>query len=306
MPRHAHRRHAHPRRRLRVPWLVAVVLGAGLAVGLARPFAGPAGAAPGPLGEVLGNQARLPIAAGATIERTLPVARAPRPRPLALRLGEPPVPTAPELLTGYQWPLAKGRLTLRYGPLIGGGRVVDGRNFHDGIDLATFCGDRILAAHDGVVLAAGRQFDDVMGWVGDLGPYYRILDARSSWSNLPIVVVIDDGNGYRSVYAHLGKVTVKTGQRVRAGKLIGYEGATGHASGCHLHYSLFSPHEVATMGVRPDILKSLRVPPRQIARIDPMAVLPLGPAVNKSRRVPTPAELRAAAEINRPGGSGAR
>ena len=95
----------------------------------------------------------------------------------------------------------------------------------------------------GVVLAAGRQFDDLIGWIGDLGPYYRTLDKKKLWDDLPIVVVIDDGNGYRSIYAHMSKVTVEVGQTVRAGQRIGLEGRTGHASGCHVHYGLFSPFE---------------------------------------------------------------
>ena len=44
------------------------------------------------------------------------------------------------------------------------------------------------------------------------------------WSELPIVVIIDDGNTYRSVYAHFEQVKVHPGQRVHAGQLIGYEG----------------------------------------------------------------------------------
>ena len=148
-------------------------------------------------------------------------------------------------LTGYRWPIANARLTLPFGPTPWGGWVVDGEKFHDGIDLATFCGDKIVAAHDGVVLAAGRHFDDHMGWIGDLSPYYARLDAKKLWITLPIVVVIDDGNGYRSVYAHFGKVVVKKGQTVKAGTLLGYEGRTGRATGCHLHYGLFSPSETA-------------------------------------------------------------
>ena len=76
---------------------------------------------------------------------------------------------------------------------------------------------------------------------------------RSCGPTLPIVVVIDDGNGYRSIYAHFGKITVKTGQTVKAGDLLGYEGRTGHASGCHLHYGLFSPFETASFAIDPAI-----------------------------------------------------
>ncbi len=198
------------------------------------------------------------------------------------------VPPRPEVLTGYVWPLGRGRLTLPFKAIPGGSRIKDGKLFHDGIDLASFCGDTVRAAHDGVVLAAGRQFDDVVGWVGDLGPYYRILDKKKLWDDLPIVVVINDGNGYRSVYAHFSKVTVAVGDRVKAGQKIGLEGMTGHASGCHVHYGLFSPFETDTFGVRADILKKLRLPEAEIARIDPLIVMPHGAEVLKTRRIPGP------------------
>src|SRR4029077_15819663 len=124
--------------------------------------------------------------------------------------------------------------------------IVAGSLFHDGIDLATFCGDRITAAHAGTVLAAGRHSDAFLGWVGALTPYPARLDQKHLWSALPIVVVIDDGNGYRSIYAHFESLKVTPGQAVRAGQLLGYEGATGHATGCHLHYGLFSPDTADT------------------------------------------------------------
>lgn len=190
------------------------------------------------------------------------------------RLGEPARPTAPERLTGYRWPLLRGRLTLPFGPSPWGSRIVNGEQFHDGIDLATFCGDRIVAAHDGRVLAAGRHYDEAMGWRGDLGPYLRRLEKKHLWITLPNVVVVDDGNGYRSMYAHFSRVVVKRGQPVKAGQLLGYEGATGRASGCHLHYGLFAPAEQATFGIRSDVVKRMRVPALQTARIDPLLVLP--------------------------------
>jgi murein DD-endopeptidase MepM/ murein hydrolase activator NlpD len=198
------------------------------------------------------------------------------------------IPTDPEDLTGYVWPLGRGRLTLPFKAIPGGTRIKDGLLFHDGIDLASFCGDTVRAAHDGVVLAAGRQFDEYVGWIGDLQPYYRILDRKKLWDDLPIVVVTDDGNGYRSIYAHFSKITVAVGDVVRAAQRIGLEGATGHASGCHVHYGLFSPLETDTFGVRADLLKKLRLPKAEIARIDPLIVLAHGAEVLKSRRIPGP------------------
>jgi murein DD-endopeptidase MepM/ murein hydrolase activator NlpD len=211
-------------------------------------------------------------------------------RPAVIARGAPPSrlaaeltgTTAPslDLLTGYRWPVAKVRLTLPFGPTVWGTRIVDGVRFHDGIDLATFCGDRVMAAHDGVVLAAGRRFDTVMGWVGDLGPYLRRMEKKNLWSTLPIVVVTDDGNGYRSMYAHFGRIVVKKGDTVKAGQLLGYEGATGRASGCHVHYGLFSRWETKTFGIRPDVVKRMKLPKAEIARVDPLLVLPPKPGVN--------------------------
>ena len=95
------------------------------------------------------------------------------------------------------------------------------------------------------MIAAGRHFDTLMGWVGHLDRYFARLDAGHLWWELPMVVVVDDGNGYRSIYAHFGQVKVQRGDTVHAGQLLGFEGATGHATGCHLHYGLFSPAETA-------------------------------------------------------------
>jgi murein DD-endopeptidase MepM/ murein hydrolase activator NlpD len=184
------------------------------------------------------------------------------------------VAPAPETLTGYRWPLPHGRITLPFGRSPWGSRLVEGSAFHDGLDMATFCGDRIVAAHDGTVLAAGRRYDAFMGWIGNLSRYTARLDRKHLWLTLPIVVVIDDGNGYRSIYAHFEKVVVKRGATVRAGQLLGYEGATGRASGCHLHYGLFSPLESARFAMEPDVMKRMKIPGYQIARVDPLRVLP--------------------------------
>ena len=113
-----------------------------------------------------------------------------------------------------------------------------------------------------------------MGWIGDLKPYYRRLNKKDLWDTLPIAVVIDDGNGYRSIYAHFSKVRVKAGDVVKAGQLIGWEGDTGRASGCHLHYGLFSPYETKRFGLHPDTAKRMKLPRWEVARVNPLLVLP--------------------------------
>jgi murein DD-endopeptidase MepM/ murein hydrolase activator NlpD len=180
----------------------------------------------------------------------------------------------PELLTGYVWPLVNANVTLPFGPTDWGEMIVGGKRFHDGLDISTGCGPGVYAAHDGVVLAAGRNYDDFVGWQGDLTPYYNWLTEHKFWDTVPLVVVIDDGNGYRSIYAHESALTVQPGQQVKAGDLIGYEGRTGLATGCHLHYSIFSPTETRTFALDPGVVERDRMPPAEIARIDPLLVLP--------------------------------
>ncbi|HXG26599.1 MAG TPA: M23 family metallopeptidase [Candidatus Binatia bacterium] len=188
--------------------------------------------------------------------------------PLRLR------PMAPELLTGYVWPIRNARITNTYGLGRPGNFRLDGVRFHDGIDVSSFCGARITAAHDGVVLVASRHHETTVGWVGDLAPFRERMERKHLWRSQAIAVVIDDGNGYRSVYAHLGLAAVEKGDIVQAGDLIGWEGASGNATGCHLHYSLFSPLETATLALDPKVAKKTKLPAQEIARVDPMLVLP--------------------------------
>jgi murein DD-endopeptidase MepM/ murein hydrolase activator NlpD len=283
---------SRPRRRARRVSRALFAVVAAIAVMLVLPGAAPQGEVLDLVGQPDGGaitaqgptQAPTPAPTGRPMApaATATPGRTPEPTPQPTPT---PAPTPPPVsaLTGYVWPIAHPRLTLPFGPTIWGTRVVDGQRFHDGVDLATFCGDRITAAHDGIVIAAGRHFDRLLGWVGDLGPYFRRLDRKNLWSELPIVIVTDDGNGYRSVYAHFERIRVVLGQEVHAGQLLGYEGATGHATGCHLHYSLFSPLETATFRIRSDVVERMRTPTREIARIDPLQVLPPKRGINAPR-----------------------
>jgi murein DD-endopeptidase MepM/ murein hydrolase activator NlpD len=185
---------------------------------------------------------------------------------------DPVIP--PTTLTGYQWPLAAPIITLPFGPTDWGDFFYQGVRIHDGVDMASWCGDTVMAAHDGTVIATGTQFDSKIGWVESLQPYTDLFNRKHWWNSLPLTVVIDDGNGFRSIYAHEYQITVKVGQKVKAGQKIGYEGATGNASGCHVHFGLFSPNETAWFSLDPGIVSRDLLPEHEIARVNPLYVLP--------------------------------
>ncbi len=180
---------------------------------------------------------------------------------------------APEALRGYAWPLRNARITTWYAPTDGGFVVVDGRRVHDGIDLATFCGDTVRAAHDGRVLYVGRYFEPYVGFDDPLDGYYATLKAKGLPSTVqPLVVVVDDGNGYRSLYVHLASATAHVGAVVRGGQALGREGMTGHASGCHLHYGLVRMDGIY-VPVAAELVAKWHYPAWIRTRIDPLLVL---------------------------------
>ena len=186
-----------------------------------------------------------------------------------------PTSKRPEDLTGYRWPMKRSaRITSFFDWRDTGFLAIDGKPFHEGLDMTTNCGDDVSAAHSGTVLAAGRHFDPFMGYNDSLDEFYRLLQKAGRMSDLPIVVVIDDGNGYRSAYVHLQDTTVRPGQRVKAGDLIGHEGRTGNATGCHLHYELFRM-DGGWMTVAKQRVKEDHYPRLIRERIDPLRVLSL-------------------------------
>ena len=86
-------------------------------------------------------------------------------------------------------------------------------DYHPGIDIANDVGTPEVAADAGQVVFAG-------------------------WGSYGIYVEIDHGNGFHTIYGHLSAVMVSTGQVVAQGQLIGLMGATGRASGPHLHFEI--------------------------------------------------------------------
>ncbi|MGB6838945.1 MAG: M23 family metallopeptidase [Microgenomates group bacterium] len=88
--------------------------------------------------------------------------------------------------------------------------------YHKGIDIANKAAPNILAADSGKVVIAG--------WPDGYGYGSRVM--------------IDHGNGYKTLYAHLSRVYVVPGQTVARGDAIGKMGSTGRSTGVHLHFEV--------------------------------------------------------------------
>ena len=88
--------------------------------------------------------------------------------------------------------------------------------WHPGIDLPNRSAPPVVASDGGVVTVAG--------WPDNYGYGNR--------------VIVDHGNGYSTLYAHLSNVYVSAGQRVSRGQTIGQMGSTGRSTGTHLHFEL--------------------------------------------------------------------
>jgi murein DD-endopeptidase MepM/ murein hydrolase activator NlpD len=132
-----------------------------------------------------------------------------------------PSPTSPEpeALKGYRWPVRGGQVARYYDWAKDGRFAIEEKAVHAGLVITWFPGAPVKAAHKGTVVVAGRGWEREAGYVGPLDEVYARLTAAGQ---KPIEgVVVDDGNGYRSVYSGLRDVTVKEGQEVSPTTTIG-------------------------------------------------------------------------------------
>lgn len=104
----------------------------------------------------------------------------------------------------FAWPVSGARITSSYGHRWG--------RSHEGVDLVG--GSTIMAAASGRVVFAGQQ---------------------SGYGN---VVIVDHGNGYRTLYGHMSRISVSNGQSVGQGSKLGVMGNTGRSTGTHLHFEV--------------------------------------------------------------------
>jgi murein DD-endopeptidase MepM/ murein hydrolase activator NlpD len=222
----------------------------------------------------VGGAAIAAVAGGAWSASPAPTLGLTATTPLVGPLGRAAMPHVLTVPTGYRWPLEHARITQGFGPSPTGLFVVNGQRFHDGIDIANFCGAPILAAHDGTVIAASRHVTTLLGWTGDVAAYNAYLTAKNLWGTQARVIVTDDGNGFRSVYIHLHRIDVTVGQVVKAGQQIGLEGNSGHATGCHLHFSIYRADEADQWVTNPTDVTRYHLPTTEIARVNPLELLP--------------------------------
>ena len=115
-----------------------------------------------------------------------------------------------DFLKGFDWPV-KGRISGVYGSR----RVYNGKpgRPHFGLDVAVPVGTPVKAPASGVV----RLAEDDLYYSGG-------------------TIIIDHGHGVSSSFLHLSEVTVKHGQEIRRGQVIGAVGATGRVTGPHLDW----------------------------------------------------------------------
>ncbi|SHH63937.1 Murein DD-endopeptidase MepM and murein hydrolase activator NlpD, contain LysM domain [Sporobacter termitidis DSM 10068] len=113
----------------------------------------------------------------------------------------------------FIWPTPSSTLvTSRYGTRVH--PIYHEYRTHTGVDIGAKYGASIEASDSGTVIIAKYS---------------------SSYGNY---VVIDHGNGYTTLYAHMSQILVKSGAKVQQGAVIGKVGATGDATGPHLHFEI--------------------------------------------------------------------
>lgn len=97
---------------------------------------------------------------------------------------------------------------------------------HNAVDIANSCGTEVVAAAEGLVVPDDSLNDGASGWNGGYGKF----------------VFIEHPNGTKTRYAHLESTSVKIGDYLRQGDVVGAMGNTGNVqgvTGCHVHFEVY-------------------------------------------------------------------
>lgn len=122
---------------------------------------------------------------------------------------------------GYAWPVQGGRITQGYGMTPFARTGAYGGAGHNGIDIGAPTGTPVFATASGTVVSVGFNNNSYGKWI-----------------------VIRHDDGYFSLYGHLSAQSVSNGQGVTRGQRIGSIGATGFATGPHLHFTIYLPNSL--------------------------------------------------------------
>lgn len=118
----------------------------------------------------------------------------------------------------FDWPVWEARMTRGFLPK---GTRRGSKRPHYGIDLAAQRGVAVMSSHDGIVIYTGKEF--------------------RGFGKMIMIETYGDKPEYATIYAHLDKIVVYQGQRVKQGEVIGALGNTGRSSGPHLHFEIRKP-----------------------------------------------------------------
>jgi murein DD-endopeptidase MepM/ murein hydrolase activator NlpD len=105
-----------------------------------------------------------------------------------------------------------GRITSGFG--VRRDPFTEKHKFHKGIDIACSIGTPVVASAEGTVVFAGSK------------------------KGYGKTIIVEHRNGYRTLYGHLSKYSVKAGAKVKQGQKIALSGMTGRATGPHLHFEV--------------------------------------------------------------------
>ncbi|HNM99782.1 MAG TPA: M23 family metallopeptidase [Turneriella sp.] len=105
-----------------------------------------------------------------------------------------------------------GRITSGFG--VRRDPFTEKHKFHKGIDIACSIGTPVVASAEGTVVFAGSK------------------------KGYGKTIIVEHRNGYRTLYGHLSKYSVKAGTKVKQGQKIALSGMTGRATGPHLHFEV--------------------------------------------------------------------
>lgn len=155
-----------------------------------------------------------------------------------------------------RWPLDAVHITQYFGRTVDAARLYTSGT-HNGVDFRASPGTVVRAAADGLVKGTGNTDNS------------RGCYSYGKW------VLIEHNNGLSTLYAHLSLIKVNPGQRILRGEVLGYSGATGYATGPHLHFTVYASAGVQIRKYDRSInCKSAEIPIADIkAYLDPLIYL---------------------------------